>query len=625
MSGICGFITGKELSKDILCNMNAVYDYDKEEYRSEEIYNLNSLVVGFAQRKMRIEGLSVSDYQVIESKYSNVSIVMDGEILNIRELKKELSDYSFHTEQDLEIIIASYMKWGIDFVKKLEGEFAIALLDKEKRCVYLIRDRMGMRPLYYYMGKDGSVVFASELKAIMQYPDFEKQINDEVLGNYFVKLYIAAPYTIFKNTFKLNSGSFLKIDTQRTEKTAYWEIAEKYKAAQSDPVENYAEIKDYLKELLKQSIELRMRGSESLGSFLSGGYDSTVICALAQEMSDNQLPAFTVGFDKIGRNEAEFAEAIANKLGVRHQKIYLNEKEVLDRVDRIPFYYDEPLADPAVFANMLLSELAGSKVGTIMSGEGGDELFGGCEIYATLENAQKCRHIGKLLHLAKNVPGLKDREEWNKMKLKYRIVSDDITKDTKTQTGISQYTNALNRILNRERSEFFYNWESKYGEEQYSITRMLLDLDTYTQEELSKVDRASRRVGLNSRFPMLDGRVMEFAFRIPGKYKVNNGNMKMLLKDIAYDYVPKEIMDRPKHGLAIPTDNWLRGPFRERIIEWTSKDFLLRQGIFDPDHTAALLQTYLKNGDEGLGTGNNYSQIWWPYFIFQQWYEAYMI
>ena len=157
------------------------------------------------------------------------------------------------------------------------------------------------------------------------------------------------------------------------------------------------------------------------------------------------------------------------------------------------------------------------------------------------------------------------------------------------------------------------------------MTRMLLDLDTYTQEELSKVDRASRRVGLNSRFPMLDRRVMEFAFRVPGKYKVNNGNMKMLLKDIAYDYVPKEIMDRPKHGLGMPTDNWLRGSFKEQMIDWTSKDYLLKQGIFDPEHTSALLQTYLVNGDEGLGSGNNYSQIWWPYFIFQQWYAAYMI
>lgn len=625
MSGICGFISNKKMTKDILRKMNAAYDYDEEGYCSEEIYSLNSSVVGFAQRKMRLQGLSANEYRPIESMNNRVSVIMDGEVLNSSELKRELADYPFQTDQDLEIVVAAYMKWGIDFVKKLEGEFAIALLDREERCAYLIRDRMGMRPLFYYMCKDGSVVFASELKAIMKYPDFEKQINDEILGNYFVKLYIAAPYTIFKNTYKLNSGTILKIDAQKTEKIVYWEIAEKYKAAQQNPVEDYAEIKNTLKELLKKSVELRMRGNGTLGSFLSGGYDSTVICAIAQEMSDKPFPAFTVGFDKIGRNEAEFAGEIAKQLGLKHEKIYLTEKEVLARVDRIPYYYDEPLADPAVFPNMLLSEFARGGVETVMSGEGGDELFGGCEIYATLENAQKCRHIGKILHWVKNIPGLRERNEWNKMKLKYRIVSDDITKDTRTQTGISQYTGMLNRILNRDRNEFFYNWESKYGEEQYSITRMLLDLDTYTQEELSKVDRASRRVGLNSRFPMLDGRVMEFAFRVPGKYKVNNGNMKMLLKDIAYDYVPKEIMDRPKHGLGIPTDNWLRGPFREQIIDWTSRDFLLKQGVFDPDHTIALLQTYLENGDEGTGSGNNYSQIWWPYFIFQQWYAAYMI
>ena len=625
MSGICGFVTNKKVTKDVLKEMNATYDYSEGEYRTEELYGLNSMTVGFAQRKMQIAGRSSKAYRPIDSINNRVSCIMDGEILNCVEIKDELIDYPFQTDQDSEVIIAAYMKWGIDFVKKLEGEFAIALLDREDNSVYLIRDRMGMRPLYYYMSEDGSVVFASELKAIMKYPGFVKQINEEILGNYFVKLYIAAPYTVFKNTYKLNSGTILKVDVQKTEKISYWEIAENYKSAQKNPVENYAEIKNTLKEIIKKSVELRMRGTVSLGSFLSGGYDSTVICAIAQEMSDKPLPVFTVGFDQIGKNEAEFAETIAKHLGLKHKKIYLSEKEVLEKVDKVPFYYDEPLADPAVFPNMLLSELAGGEVGTIMSGEGGDELFGGCEIYTTLENAQKCKHIGKALHLIKNIPGLREREEWNKMKLKYRIVSDNITEDTKTQTGISQYTAALSRMLNREQSEFFYNWESRYGEDQYSITRMLLDLDTYTQEELSKVDRASRRVGLNSRFPMLDRRVMEFAFRVPGKYKVNNGNMKMLLKDIAYDYVPKEIMDRPKHGLGMPTDNWLRGSFKEQMIDWTSKDYLLKQGIFDPEHTSALLQTYLVNGDEGLGSGNNYSQIWWPYFIFQQWYAAYMI
>ena len=625
MSGICGFVTNKKVTKDVLKEMNATYDYSEGEYRTEELYGLNSMTVGFAQRKMQIAGRSSKAYRPIDSINNRVSCIMDGEILNCVEIKDELIDYPFQTDQDSEVIIAAYMKWGIDFVKKLEGEFAIALLDREDNSVYLIRDRMGMRPLYYYMSEDGSVVFASELKAIMKYPGFVKQINEEILGNYFVKLYIAAPYTVFKNTYKLNSGTILKVDVQKTEKISYWEIAENYKSAQKNPVENYAEIKNTLKEIIKKSVELGMRGTVSLGSFLSGGYDSTVICAIAQEMSDKPLPVFTVGFDQIGKNEAEFAETIAKHLGLKHKKIYLSEKEVLEKVDKVPFYYDEPLADPAVFPNMLLSELAGGEVGTIMSGEGGDELFGGCEIYATLENAQKCKHIGKALHLIKNIPGLREREEWNKMKLKYRIVSDNITEDTKTQTGISQYTAALSRMLNREQSEFFYNWESRYGEDQYSITRMLLDLDTYTQEELSKVDRASRRVGLNSRFPMLDRRVMEFAFRVPGKYKVNNGNMKMLLKDIAYDYVPKEIMDRPKHGLGMPTDNWLRGSFKEQMIDWTSKDYLLKQGIFDPEHTSALLQTYLVNGDEGLGSGNNYSQIWWPYFIFQQWYAAYMI
>lgn len=626
MSGICGFISNQRGAKEMLREMNNTYNYKEDNCGSEEVYSMGSLMVGFAQRKMRVQNPSEQDCRPVDSINNRISAIMDGEVLNCNELKDELTEYPFQTDQELEIVIAAYLKWGIDFVKKLEGEFAIALFDREKACIYLIRDRMGMRPLYYYMGKDGSVAFASELKALMKYPNFEKQINDEVLANYFVKLYIAAPNTIFKNTYKLNSGSILKIEAQKTEKTAYWEISERYKAAQENPLENYMEIKSTLKEILKQSISLRMKGNLSLGSFISGGYDSTAICALAQEMSDRAITTFTVGFDKIGKNEAEYAQEITKYLGVRHEKVYLTEKEVLTRTGQIPYYYDEPMADPAIYPNMLLSEFAkGHGVDAVMSGEGGDELFGGCNIYAILEKAQKCKNTGKLLHMLKSVPGLRGWDKWNKMELKYRIVSDDITDDIKTQTGISQYTDALDRILKRDKNEFYFNYESKYGEKEYSITRMLLDLDTYTQEELVKVDRASRRVGLSSRFPMLDGRVMEFVFRVPAKYKVNNGNMKMLLKDIVYDYVPKEIMDRPKHGLGIPTDNWLRGAFKEQILDWTSRDFLLKQGIFDPDHTISLLQTYLENGDEGIGSGNNYSQIWWPYFIFQQWYATYMV
>ena len=252
MSGICGFVTNKKVTKDVLKEMNATYDYSEGEYRTEELYGLNSMTVGFAQRKMQIAGRSSKAYRPIDSINNRVSCIMDGEILNCVEIKDELIDYPFQTDQDSEVIIAAYMKWGIDFVKKLEGEFAIALLDREDNSVYLIRDRMGMRPLYYYMSEDGSVVFASELKAIMKYPGFVKQINEEILGNYFVKLYIAAPYTVFKNTYKLNSGTILKVDVQKTEKISYWEIAENYKSAQKNPVENYAEIKNTLKEKTKK-------------------------------------------------------------------------------------------------------------------------------------------------------------------------------------------------------------------------------------------------------------------------------------------------------------------------------------------------------------------------------------
>jgi len=272
----------------------------------------------------------------------------------------------------------------------------------------------------------------------------------------------------------------------------------------------------------------------------------------------------------------------------------------------------------------LISEFAKKQVSVVLSGDGGDELFGGYNIYSQLQKAQAYAKQGRILQLVRSMPYIQNLDYWNKMPLYKRIASDHVESENKTQTGVSQYLATIDKLL-LSRGDYYYKYESKYGEKRYDITRMLLDQDTYLQEDiLAKVDRASMKYALECRCPILDQEVIEYSYRLLPEYKNNNGNQKRILKDIAYELVPKELLERPKSGFGVPMQKWLQNSLREELMEWTSEDFLIKQGIFNPQETIHFITQYLKNGDEGKGSGNNYSQIVWPYYVFQQWYNAYM-
>lgn len=627
MCGICGFISRKKVELDILIRMNDMMRHRGPDDHGEELYAASDgWTVGFAHRRLSIMDLTMNGHQPMHSPDKRVTVVFNGEIYNFREIREEIHDYPYKTECDTEVIIAAYLRWGLKFVDRFNGMFAIALYDREEQTIYFLRDRIGKKPFYYFLGRDGEIVFASELKAIMQYPEFQAEINYDMIGRYLHKQYISAPDTIFKNTYKLEAGGILRFSGGSIQKWKYWDVADRYQTARNEMVMDYDQAKWELKKLLKQSVTRRLAADVPIGAFLSGGYDSTLVCALAGEVHDKPLKTFCIGFRNEKDNEACYAKKVAQYLGTDHCELYLDEKDMLRLVDDIPVYYDEPFADTSEIATMLVAELAKTQVSVVLSGDGGDELFGGYNIYTHLQKAQQFAIKGRLLQCIRKLPYIDQSDIWNQMPLYKRIASDHVTAENRTQTGISQYLRLIDGLLVHGKSHFYYEFESKYDEKRYDITRMLLDQETYLPEDiLTKVDRASMKYALECRCPILDKEVIEYSYRLPPDYKDDHGNQKKILKDIAYGMVPRELLERPKNGFGIPMEKWLRGPLRERLTDWTSRDFLTAQGIFDPEPTIRFVSEYLKSGDQGKGSGKNYSQVCWPYFVFQQWYSNYML
>lgn len=624
MCGICGFISRNTITAEQLKTMNDTMYHRGPNDSGEEIYPAaGGYSVGLAQRRLSIMDLSPLGHQPMHSKDKRVSVVFNGEIYNFQELKEELKDYPFCSACDTEVIIAAYLKWGIDCIRRFNGMFAIALFDREVQKLWLVRDRIGKKPLYYWL-HGGNLVFASELKPIFACPGFDKKIRTEVISRYLYHQYINAPDTIFEAVYKLEPGAVLEFAAGEIKKRKYWDIKEVYQEKQQDKVTDYGQAKKELKRLLNKSVAMRMIADVPLGTFLSGGYDSSLITAIAQSQSDKPVKTYSIGFHEEKYNEAKFAQQVAAYLGTDHTELYIDEKEMFDLVDSIAKYYDEPFADSSQIPTMLVSALARKGVTVVLSGDGGDEFFCGYNVYDKVGQAQKLDMLGGLTYGICNLPGLKQAKLLDKMPFKVKVIAGNRNKETKTQFGADNYLKTAYSMVKGEAISIQYHMESGYREKNWQERRMLLDMDTYLPGDiLCKVDRASMKYSLETRCPILDKDVMEYSYRLPHSFKYGNNVKKRILKDIAYDYIPKELLDRPKVGFGVPLDKWLRGPLKEKLSDMANRDFLIRQDIFDADVINHIMNTYMEHGDGGPATGANYSKLMWSYFVFQQWYREY--
>ena len=629
MCGICGYIRRREVTPKQLKKMNDTMYHRGPDDSGEEFYEMaGDYHVGLAQRRLSILDLSALGHQPMHSADGRVVVVYNGEIYNFRELREELADYPFRSDCDTEVIIAAYLKWGISCVNRFNGMFAIALFDREEEAVYLIRDRIGKKPLYYWYER-GELVFASELKPIMACPDFHAEIDRGVLSRYLFQQYINAPESVYENVYKLAPGAILKFQGGQITTWNYWSVREAYAEASKQPATCYEEAKEQLKALLQRAVSLRMIADVPLGTFLSGGYDSSLVTAMAQAHSEEPVKTFSIGFQEESYNEAPYAKAVADYLGTAHTELMIDETDMLRMVESIPKYYDEPFADPSQIPTMLVCKLAREQVTVALSGDGGDEFYCGYNIYEKVAQAQRLDTLGGLVHDVCGLPGVRRLFPEEKLPFKVRVIAGNRSRETKTQFSAGNYPRMARAMVGGLPSgkcalPVHYPVESRYPARNWQICRMLLDMDTYLPGDiLCKMDRASMKYSLEARCPILDPDVMDFSYRIPHAYKYASGDKKHILKEIAYDYIPKELLERPKKGFGVPLDKWLRGPLKEQMLCYAGHDFLKRQNLFDEPYVSKLVERYFETGDRGHGTGENYSGLIWAFFVFQQWYTCF--
>lgn len=624
MCGICGFISKQNISRAQLKAMNDTMYHRGPNDSGEEIFQIkNGYALGLAQRRLAVIDLSILGHQPMHSENGRVSVVFNGEIYNFPELKEELSDYPFQSNCDTEVIIAAYLKWGIDCISKLNGMFAIAVYDRETEELFLIRDRIGKKPLYYWL-EEGNIVFASELKPIMKCPGFSFPLKKEVMTRYMTQQYVNAPDTIFEQVYKLEPGAILKFHGGNHKVWKYWDIKEVYQRQKGQETASYGEAKEKLKGLLKDAVARRMIADVPLGTFLSGGYDSSLVTAMAQELSKQPVKTFSIGFQEEKYNEAGYAREVSEYLGTDHTELYIGEPELFRMIESIPKYFDEPFADSSQIPTMLVSELARKDVTVALSGDGGDEFFCGYNMYELLRQAQKLDLLGGMVNTLGKLPPFKQMNLLAHLPYKVRTIAGNRDGQTKTQLGSENYSGVAEKMLLNPGLSAKYPIEMKYQEHNWQERRMLLDMDTYLPGDiLCKVDRASMKYSLETRCPILDTKVVEYAYSLPHEYKYKNGNKKRILKDIVYDYIPKELLERPKVGFSVPLDQWLRGPLKEKLQEVSQERFLREQNIFDGTYTNQFINRYFERGDKGAGSGENYSRMVWAFYMFQMWYQTY--
>ncbi len=602
--------------------------------------------VALAHRRLSILDLSPAGHQPMHSSCGRFVILFNGEIYNHRDIRKQIeSDQYFplyvktwRGHSDTEVILAAIARWGFQAALKLMvGMFAIALWDRQERALYLARDRMGEKPLYFC--KFGStLMFGSELKALRAHPDFRREVDRGALSLLMRHNYIPAPYSIYKNVQKVSPACFLRITARGEVQThAYWSLADSVRSGQNNLFEgNDQEAIDALEARLLRSVRDQMEADVPLGAFLSGGIDSSTVVALMQAQSDRPVRSFSIGFFEEGFNEAEHARRVAQHVGTDHTEFYVTSKQAQDVIPLLPSLYDEPFSDSSQIPTFLVSQLARQHVMVSLSGDGGDELFGGYNRYfvtGDLWRQMSRMPVGLRNSVASLIRGLSPRG-WNLLasilrpllpsRYGHQNVGDKLHKlagilgsdgrEVIYRQLVSHWQDPSSLVLGGYEPPTALTGEQHFLETDNFVERMMyLDSVSYLPDDiLVKVDRAAMGVSLETRVPLLDHRVVEFAWSLPFHMKVRNGEGKWLLKQVLYRHVPKAIIERPKMGFGVPIDHWLRGPLRDWAENLLDPARLRSEGFFDP---APIQEKWRQH----LSGQQNWQYLLWDVLMFQAW------
>ena len=633
MCGISGFIDFSNSSSiEVLKKMTDTLTHRGPDGSGYEFFQHNNYSVGLGHRRLSIIDLSATGKQPMT--FENLWITFNGEVYNFQEIKKELesSGHQFIGHSDTEVILHAFSQWGVKCVERFIGMFAFVIYDTVKEEITCIRDRAGVKPFFYYWN-DGLFLFASELKAFNEHPKFKKEINSDAIAAFMQFGNVPAPHCIFRYCYKLKPGHNLnlKINTKHLQLIKYWNVYDSYNKPKLDI--SFDDAKAETEKILKSACDYRMVSDVPVGVFLSGGYDSSLLTAILQKNRSEKLKTFTIGVPDIGLNEAEYAKDVAKHLGTEHYEFTCSQKEALELIDDLPYYYDEPFADSSAIPTTLVSKMAKKQVTVALSADGGDEIFAGYNRYDYLMRyGKRLNQIPPVLRYlavgtmnvipAEKLPILKNKYNFHNRYEKLKgLLKNPSPKNMMLNLSKQYDDEQLKNIFNLN----FHSLNTSYlsddlKKEFYTPLSymMAIDYQTYLVDDiLQKVDRASMTVSLEGREPFLDHRVIEWAAQLPDHFKYHNGNKKYILKEITHQYIPKAMMDRPKMGFAIPIEKWLATDLKEKVLYYLSDKKIEAQGVFNVDYTKKLQADFF-NGKKEL------AQKLWYVLMFQMWYEKWM-
>ncbi|WP_330728429.1 asparagine synthase (glutamine-hydrolyzing) [Burkholderia multivorans] len=651
MCGIDGFLNSvafdEETARGTLARMTASLAHRGPDAQGLWVDPAAGIALG--HRRLAIVDLSVHGRQPMASACGRYVMVFNGEIYNHRELRAQLERVgrapAWRGHSDTEVLLAAFAAWGVDAtLRRATGMFALALWNRESRVLTLARDRIGEKPLYY--GRIGdALVFASELKALRAYPGFDGEIDRDALCLYLRHSAVPAPHTIYRGIRKLPPGTWIQFehaqDTPRIR--TYWALEHAIDAGHDEPFAGTAaEAVDRLDTVLRQAVARQMEADVPLGAFLSGGVDSSAIVALMQAQSAAPVDTFTIGFHEAGYDEAGYAKAVARHLGTRHTELYVTADHALEVVPKLPAIYDEPFSDASQIPTFLVAELTRRHVKVSLSGDGGDELFGGYTRYfltprlwrklhrvpaavrtriAGALHALRPDHADQLAAVAQGAWGAGElRESPTRIGDRLHKLGHVMTADSR----IGLYRLLMSSVHHPERIALAGHepptpldtasaWPAHLS---FAEQAMAIDTLTYLPTDiLTKVDRAAMAVSLETRMPFLDHHVVEFAWRLPASLRLPEGQSKALLRRLLDRYVPTELIDRPKQGFCAPIDHWLRGALRDWADALLQPSRLRDEGFFD----AAAVERLWRQHQAGR---MNWQHQLWTVLMFQAWLDA---
>jgi asparagine synthase (glutamine-hydrolysing) len=602
--------------------------------------------IALGHRRLSIIDLSSSGDQPMVSFSGRFVISFNGEVYNFRRLRSDLEKRgcTFRGHSDTEVMLAALELWGIEgALERFEGMFAFALWDRHSGRLFLARDRVGKKPLYY--GWCGATfLFGSELKALARHPQFDVTLDRDVIGQYIQYGWIANPGSVYKCIRQMPPGCYLALSASTSpwavSPRPFWSAAKLAEAGERLPYGgSYEQAIERLEELLRAAVADRMVADVELGALLSGGIDSTMVVALMQSLSDRPVKTFSIGFSEPEYNEADFAARIAEYLGTEHHELYVRPEQALDVVELLPTMYDEPFSDPSQIPTYIVCKLAHQNVKVVLSGDGGDETFAGYRRYQRcLKRWSEIRAIPPSMRVLRGrLQALISELEWRLLAPRASFWSDEAKRwrrkiGKRAEHACNWYAYFPQHVLANSLNHCFTADEFVPGA--HTSRTALTDTSTWASVDdplramlhydyigylpddiLVKVDRASMAVSLEARSPLLDCRVLEFAWSLPVDFLCSDdGRGKRILRDLVYRHVPRALVDRPKRGFGVPLDTWFRGPLRDWAEELLCERTLAQQGIFHAKQVRKIWSQHLCNW-------RNHSMVLWSLLMFQAWWK----